>query len=348
MGAASWIDHNRRTVMQQKRVRIQFAGAMLSYCEHRNISAIQLCSLAGISLDFILGSHTEDLSHDDLRALWHHAVSLSGDPLFGLHFGESLQLAALGIVGEVIKSSPSIGAALEAACSLIPQITDLCSASVAIATDQFSVELSVTDEPISNISRHIADFLMVFCVHELDGLVLRKVTPLKVKIPGSSFNSAEYGRVFRCTPNFGAHNYQVTFDGELLRAPLLTANYETQQALLDIVAAAKNTKINQKSSFHSKVQDYVSGNVYLGIPTLQEVAANFNMTPRSLQRRLRGESTSYQQIADEIRRKLAVEYIKTGRYPIKEISAILGYNEVSAFSRAFKRWTGQPPVTYNV
>lgn len=333
--------------MQQKRVRIQFAGAMLSYCEQRNISAIQLCSNAGISLDFILGSDTEDLSHDDLRALWRHAISLSGDPAFGLHFGESLQLAALGIVGDVIKSSPSIGAALEAACSLIPQITDLFNATVAKTTDQFSVTLTAKDEPVSNVSKQIADFVIVFSVHELDGLVLRKVTPLKVKIPGSSYNSGEYERVFRCKPHFGANNYQIMFDGELFRAPLLTANYETQQALLGIATAAKNTAIDQKAMFHSRVQDYVAGNAYLGIPTLQEVAANFNMTPRSLQRRLRDESTSYQQIADAIRRKLAVDYMKAGKYPIKEISAILGYNEVSAFSRAFKRWTGQTPMTYN-
>ncbi len=333
--------------MKQKSVRTQFAGALLSYCEQRNISAIQLCSRAGISLDSILGNDAGDLSHSDLRSLWREAVKLSGDPLFGLHFGESLQLAALGIVGEVIKSSPSIGAALDAACSLTPQITDAVSATVANTTEKFSVIISATHETISDVSRHVADFIMVFCVHELDGLVLRKVTPLNVKIPGPHFNSGEYERVLRCKPEFGSNHYQITFDSVLYHVPVLTANYEAQQSLLNRAMAAKATKMSSNAEFCSKVRDYLSGNAYLGIPTLQEVAANFHMTARSLQRRLRSESTSYQQIADSIRKELAVDYMKTGKYPVKEISAILGYNEVSAFTRAFKRWTGQTPVTYN-
>jgi AraC-like DNA-binding protein len=74
---------------------------------------------------------------------------------------------------------------------------------------------------------------------------------------------------------------------------------------------------------------------------LEQLAANFNTSSRSLQRRLRAEDTSYQQLARDCRMSLAIYYLEAGRHQVKEISQMLGYNEISAFSRAFKRWTGK-------
>lgn len=84
-------------------------------------------------------------------------------------------------------------------------------------------------------------------------------------------------------------------------------------------------------------------NAYLGILSLDDVAANFNVSTRSLQRKLKEENVTFQELADAVRKALAVEYVKKGDHPIKEISHMLGYNELSAFSRAFKRWTGKTP-----
>ncbi|WP_349315271.1 AraC family transcriptional regulator [Chitinophaga sp. MM2321] len=54
----------------------------------------------------------------------------------------------------------------------------------------------------------------------------------------------------------------------------------------------------------------------------------------------------YQEVADAVRKSLALHYISSGNYPLKDISYMLGYNELSAFTRAFKRWTGNTPVSY--
>ncbi|MGV3557324.1 helix-turn-helix domain-containing protein [Larkinella arboricola] len=95
-----------------------------------------------------------------------------------------------------------------------------------------------------------------------------------------------------------------------------------------------------------RIRSYLLTNAYLGVPTLEQMAANFNTSPRSLQRKLQDEGVTYQQVADSIRKSLALNYLSSGTYPVKEISYILGYNELSAFSRAFKRWTGTTPGHY--
>jgi AraC-like DNA-binding protein len=95
----------------------------------------------------------------------------------------------------------------------------------------------------------------------------------------------------------------------------------------------------------ARIYNYLLANSYLQALTLDSVAANFNLSNRSLQRKLKEEGVTYQQIVEEVRRKLAINYL-TSNYSIKDISHILGYNEQSAFVRAFKRWTNKTPMEY--
>jgi AraC-like DNA-binding protein len=87
-------------------------------------------------------------------------------------------------------------------------------------------------------------------------------------------------------------------------------------------------------------------NAYLGIPTLDAIAANMNTSARSLQRKLRDEGNTYQVIADEVRKSLALYHMQSKNHSIKEVSYMLGYNDMSAFTKAFRRWTGASPAQF--
>jgi AraC-like DNA-binding protein len=63
-----------------------------------------------------------------------------------------------------------------------------------------------------------------------------------------------------------------------------------------------------------------------------------------LNRRLKAEGTTFQKLLDEVRFEAACQLLDTGRIPITEIAVSLGYAETSAFSRAFRRWSGTTPV----
>jgi AraC-like DNA-binding protein len=184
---------------------------------------------------------------------------------------------------------------------------------------------------------------MVFVVHEMDGLLLRKIKPVAVRLPYRLENAEEYARVFRCTVEKSAAEYALVFDREYQQEPLLTANYNIQQALLRRVYDSMTVTTGVLGE---KIRHYLLTNAYLGIPSLNEIAANFNVSPRTLQRKLKEEGISYQDVADEVRKSLAIHYLEEGGYPVKEISYMLGYNELSAFTRAFKRWTGRTPVSF--
>ncbi len=320
----------------------------MAYAAQRDISLEKLCRLSGINLQALTSGGPVDISRKQFNDLWLNACHLSGDPLFGLHLGESLQLAALGIVGEIVKSSTTVGQGIEHAVALTPLITDLFGMTIERDAGTFTLRL-IPDEVNQAASpfafSQMADFFLVFAVHELDGLILARIRPERVTMPFADKAAVELERVLRCTPTRSGGDYSITFDLKYWDMPILTADYALQESLLQKINAVAPGRLTS-DSWQDKVQQYLLKNAYLGIVPLEEIAANFNVSPRSLQRKLKDEQVTYQELADDVRKSLALHYLETGGYYAKEISYMLGYNELSAFSRAFKRWTGKAPGGY--
>lgn len=325
-----------------------FIMALLAYTAQRDIAPERLCELADIDPKWILNKDRSLLTAKQVDDLWANAVYLTKDPDLGLHFGESIQLAALGIVGELIKSSSTIGAAVIVAAELGHMVTNLFKMQVKQARDTFTVciEPLTTDWQSLESAKQTLDVLMVMVIHELDGLLMKKISPLKISYVSKTGSSAEHERILRCKPQYttGKVN-EVTFDRLYWDEPIITADYELQNFLREKISTyTENNKPEDKLA--DRIRHYLMSNAYLGIGSLDEIAANFNVSARTLQRRLRDEEVSFQQLADGVRQQLAVQAITQGNYSVKEIAYSLGYNELSAFSRAFKRWTSVSPDHY--
>lgn len=317
----------------------------IAYVVQRGVDATALCDEAEIDVDLFLRNDNVDITESMVQRLWRAASKLTGDPFFGLHLGESFQLAALGAVGEIIKSSDTVGKALTIASTFTPVVTTLYTMRVTQHDHHILVAFELTREEPSDIAQQVADFLMVFTTHELAGFLLRKITPIFIHYPFAVKDQKQYERIFQGAPIKKDEVLKIGFDASIWNEPIITANYEVQRFFLDRISTSNPS--SNVSSFQGRIMEYLLKNAYHGVPSLEDVAANFNMTSRSLQRRLQQEGTTFQQTADAIRKTLALHYLESGNYKVKEVSNLLGYNEISAFSRAFKRWTGKAPVSYS-
>lgn len=85
-----------------------------------------------------------------------------------------------------------------------------------------------------------------------------------------------------------------------------------------------------------------------GVPTLAAVANKFYITPRTLQRKLASEDTSFNELLDTMRQDLAKNYLQHSNRNIGEISYMLGFADPANFTRFFKRWVGVSPKEYNL
>jgi len=213
--------------------------SLISYAAQKDIPVDRLCRQAGVDLDDLRSDKPFHLSAQQQNDLFEHAVRLSGDPLFGLHFGERLQLAALGIVGAVIRNSRTIGEALENCAAYSPILTDLFHLSVSFGADRFIIRLQPFTEKLQGypvLKKHLLELSMAFVLHEMDGLLLIKMRPFSVQMPYEERELKEYQRVFRTTNIIRSPEYVVEFEYGLLKEPILTANYELQNVLIHRLA----------------------------------------------------------------------------------------------------------------
>jgi len=325
-------------------------ASLLGYAAWKDIDIEQLCQLSHIDPAQIRQQATLSLTPKQIDALWLNATYLSHDPLFGLHFGESMQLTALGVVGGLLQHSRTIGEALTHAAAFTRLITDTVEMEVGRDHDTFTIRFlpnEVRQREAPAVFRQQMDLFMAFALHEVDGLTLRRVQPRTVAYPDitGEGQQAELRRVFRCHTIRETDGYAMVFDGSFWEEPILMANYKLQGLLLSQVNAM-NQQFMEEKSVSERIRTFLLANAYLGIPSLDDMAANLNSSTRNLQRKLQKEGLTYQQLADSVRKSLALHYLDSGKHPVKEISYIPGYNETSAFTRAFKRWTGTAPMDY--
>ncbi|MBF9221938.1 AraC family transcriptional regulator [Hymenobacter ruricola] len=328
----------------------QLALSLFAYAAQRGTAPARLEQLAGVSPTALLNEPAGPLSAKQWHDLWLNAAHLTDDPLFGLHFGEAATPMALGVVSQLVQSSRTVGEALTQAVPLLPLFTDQIGLAITHSGQRFSLRfhfLPGASSAVPEALGHLMEFFLAFVLHELDGLVLERIRPDAVWFPPAARRLPDHARALRAAAIADGQpgEYVLEIDNCYWDLSILTGSYEMQALLLKKVAALTAEK-PAAAQLKDRISGHLLANAYLGLPSLEALAANFCLSPRSLQRKLQDEGTTYQEVADAVRKTLALHYLQAGHHPLKEVSYLLGYNEVSAFSRAFKRWTGQNPGNY--
>ncbi len=137
----------------------------------------------------------------------------------------------------------------------------------------------------------------------------------------------------------------VEFPADYLDYPIV----QNQETLMDFLRTAPYHLVisdSTHSSLKAKVRAILSKDVSLSMPTAEEVASRLNLSVTTLRRRLQAEETSYQRLKDECRMEAAFHYLSCPDLTNTSIAERLGFDESSAFFRAFKKWTGVTPGEY--
>lgn len=194
-------------------------------------------------------------------------------------------------------------------------------------------------------ARHEAEGLLVFMLHIgqlLDrGMPARMVKfahPRPAKID-------EHLRIFQCPVEFDAPVHQILFD----RASLDVPNLHRDEHLCEVLRRFADQWLvdrHAEARLPERVLDLLRYEVDLGKTGGSEIAHRLGMSPRVLQRKLRGRGIRLSDLIDQARRDTACTALADPETTVKDLSARLGFSEPSAFHRAFKRWTGRTPQGY--
>lgn len=312
--------------------------------EHRGIDPMPLFKEVGIDSEQLNNPQIR-YQADKMRLAWTRAAELTDDPAFGLSIAEVWQPTDFHALGYAFMASMTLRKALDRLVRFNAVVDSVVSFSVVERGDQvllsYSAEHSEVDEPaILEDARWAVVLGMCRQAYGAD------LDPLDITFlhPEPSTHLGEFFGQFRCPMRFGEPVATMTFPVGVLDNPLPASNRELACAhdriLTDIIGKLKRDDIV------SRVKSAIFENLPEGHLTDKTVAEVLHMSPRTLQRKLAAEDTSFRNLVEEIRRELAEAYLADDKFSIIEISYLLGFSDKSSFYRAFKRWTSSTPQEF--
>lgn len=323
------------------------------------LNIIQFASQQGADfrrLVNLTGHSVEDLSQEELRLeadiydrVLQACLDETGDTSLGLHLGEHLSLSAAGLISQIVQTSATVEEALQYCCDFANLGCRALPLSLRNSENELIIDL--IPDPVWYASspasvHHTADGILAFTLREFQNLTHQKQLPTKVCIPyGTKENRSEYERVFKCPVHLGGNVISLSLRMEDAKQPVVTRDYALLQILVRH-AEERLAAIRSDSGFTTIVKRSIVNMVKPQFPTIEEVAANLNLSVRSFQRKLKEFGKTYKQLLDEVRLDLATSYLKNPDLSISEVAYLLNYSEPSAFVRSFKRWTGTTPSQY--
>ena len=266
-----------------------------------------------------------------------------GDPLIGFHLSQMFDLRMAGLLYYVPASSETLGEALHRVaryCSIVNEgikLTLRTKKSIGLAFEYVG------------IPRHQDVHQMEFWVAAMVRAV-RQITDQKLPVQHARFThqrtaAAEMNSFFGRRVSFGADIDEVTFPTEFKEAPIVNADPYLNEILVKFCDETLIRRKVRRSSFGSNVENAIAVLLPHGKAQVGEVAQKLGLTQRTLSRRLAAEGLTFAKVRETLRADLANRHLADRDLSISKIAWLLGYQDVSGFSNAFKRWTGKAPRT---
>lgn len=296
---------------------------------------------SGISLE-VLSSPDCRLGSIEVDRLIRTIVAMTHNENIGLSQGAGLSKVFSNIVGYILMNCGTLGAAIEKYCRYEKIVDQISLTSLQIKGNDVLLSSSTLENPLSS-NRQFSDYKMAG-IHSyakiLSGerLVLENVYFTHSKPE----NTSEYQRLFGCSVHFGYSTNCLIFDRSLLNLPIIEPNEELL-SFFELKAREMMASFVANETYTQKVTRIIIKEMRGELPSIEKVAQELKISARSLQMHLKNEATSFSQIIVEIRKDMAIHYLKSHSISIDEIAYILGFSESSAFHRAFKKWTFMTP-----
>ena len=264
------------------------------------------------------------------------------DDLLGFHLSDMPDLRAVGLLYYLIASSETLLDGLQR----VARYSTIVNEGV-IQTFTHGAELSMSFR-YHGVGRHLdrhqiecwTSGLVRIC-RELTGL---RLVPSRVRLVHhrGDDQAAELANFFGRSIEFGAPVDDLAFPRRFAEARILSADPSLNRLLLASCEDALSHR-RRAGTFRASVENAIAPLLPHGKANVETVARQLAVSPRTLARRLSEEGTSFSEVLEGLRNDLAARYLADKEFGIAQIAWLLGYQETSAFSRAFKRWTGKTP-----
>ena len=264
------------------------------------------------------------------------------DDFLGFHLAESFDLREVGLLYYVAASSESLGEALRR----LERYSAIGNEGVALRVREGD-DLAVTFHyvGVARLSdRHQIECFLTLLVRLSRQLTNRRLLPSRVSFcHRRKGGRPELDAFLGCDVVFGADTDEVAFPGTATEMPVVDADPYLNKLLIKYAEEARSHREGGGGTFQVGLENAIAPLLPHGKARVAEIARRLGMSPRTLARRIASERLTFAGILAKLRTDLARQYLNEEDLAISQIAWLLGYQEVSAFSHAFKRWTGKTP-----
>jgi AraC-like DNA-binding protein len=287
------------------------------------------------------------MSHQQKLVLFRNVLRLSREPGVGLRVGQRQRLSDFGVYGYALSSSATLGEAIAFGIRHVKLAGPVLEKSFRVESGVAIFEghdVIALGELLPLVSEY-----WFSSIHTLIGRVMEhpfRAYQLMLPYPAPA-HAALYPQVFGCPVEFNAGVMQWHFDPALLDEPCPNANPITADMCTKFCARMLQSLGAEEPELVRTIRLACLNSVG-GLPGVEQMAARLHVSPRTLHRRLVEAGTGYQEILDDVRRRLAEEFLRNTALSIDEIAARTGFSDASNFRKAFRKWTGEPPADYRL
>jgi AraC-like DNA-binding protein len=325
-----------------------YANNLMRFAIARGASGERLAAQSGICL--------EDLTDPDNRvplaryvALMNASKELCADPALALHLGSSGDFKEFSVVGLICYAAPTMSEALVELNRYGRLVAEL---ELPGGEPRFQVQrrdgevwlIDTRSDPnsfpemteatwsrfISETGRHFPDAPFAKAVHVTHA---------------APDHRAEYERVLKVPVTFSSDKNAIKIDESWLSIPLHNPNRYVFGVLSEHADRLLNS-LESTKTMRGRVESLLIPVLHKGDVSMEYIAKQLGISRQSLYRRLTEEDVSYENLVDDLRRRMALNYLSGKTASVNEVAYLVGFSDPSSFSRAFKRWTGASPRSW--
>lgn len=291
-----------------------------------------------------ISSHRKHTTILEFGNILHEALKKPENSDLGIQYGAYLNIAAAGTLGQLIMSCNDIGQAFDRLLTYCQLLSLSLDVTINEEGDQTSVFLEriycKRMPPIMH--RFLTESVLSCWLHQARWLSGKELTfkQLHIAYPRPD-NWQLYEQTFGCEVEFSCGYHCIVVDDDFIQSKI-PSQCKTIRQLKERDCSEFLRRLEKKIPLRERIFTMLS-RTSPEVPDMDSIAEKLHLSRSTLYRKLNNSDTSYQQIVDDFRCKLAVNYLETTAMTLHEIADEMGFSDASNFRRAFKKWTGVAP-----
>lgn len=269
-------------------------------------------------------------------------AKVNGDPAVGLRVGQYAQTQDIGVLGYLAASCATLGQALQRLQRFQLLLHDLSDTWILQQGDEFYFGWSGQRGDSTAISNDVLVSGLLTVMDELTAP--QQGRPTLIEFPDQRpVGGMQHETQLGCPVRFGCETLAIRVPLSLLQLPINSRDTHLCQ-ILDRMAEAMVNGLAESDEFLSSMQQAMMAGLEEGKLSMPWLSRKMNTPVRTLYRGLQHRDQTYKGVLDKLRQELASQYLADPALTLSDIALMLGYSEQSAFSRAYRKWTGETPL----